>query len=566
VGTDSPRAVRRRDALFYAGLIALVGLAFVLRLPGLADKPLHSDEGVNGWFSLRLYWWNYYVYTHSDYHGPFLYYWNVLWFWLLGGPSDEALRMGTVVTGSLMPLTLVPARRFVGGLGVLMAGLLLVVAPCFVYFSRTNIHEIHLIFGTCAWAVGMARFAAEPRMRWGLMAAGGAAFAFINKETALITMGSLGLAAGVAWLFGRREAGDGRNDEPDLFGGRDQHNALVDWTVNAWPIWAAGAIAFSVVIILFFSSFFTYWNGVGGFFAAYGPWAGYGVSGRNQGKEFGYFFELMQLTQGLVLWMSVPAALWAIWRRHRLGLALLTWLASAFLVYSSIKYKTPWCVLNIDVAAFLLVGWGSWQGWLAARDIGLHPVARGLALVLMLAPLVAVPGLLKQSLYDTEDGYDDKKTPYVYVQTQRGFYGLLEDALGVADARPDDDGRGLRTLSAEAKNPYRWYVILQGWDHDRARYIKQVPKQKWIDKADLVTATGKHLYKTQQLMAEQADEWHLEKYPLRPGYKVHAWYRQELWDAYQAAGGRELSMWPREPSDDILVPKAPKAVRQRKAR
>ena len=547
-------------------MLGLVVLAFAMRVPGLADKPLHSDEGVNGWFTLRLYWWNYYTYTHSDYHGPFLYYWNVLWFWLLGGPSDEALRMGTVVTGSLLPLTLVPARRFVGSIGVLMAGLLLTVAPCFVYFSRTNIHEVHLLFGTCLWAVGAARFAAEPRMRWGLMAAGGAAFAFINKETALITMGSIGLAAGVAWLFGRPEAGDQRNDEPDLFGGRDRHEALIDWTRDSWPVWATGAGLFSVVILLFFSSFFTYWGGVGGFFAAYGPWAEYGVSGRNQGKDFGYFFELMQLTEGFALWLAAPAALWAIWRRHRLGLALVTWLASAFLVYSSIKYKTPWCVLNIDVAVFLLVGWGSWQAWLAARDFGGHPIARGLALVLVLAPLVAVPGLYKQAAQDTRDGYDDKLVPYVYVQTVRGFYPLLQDALGAAEARPDDDGRGLRTLSVEAKNPYRWYMIVHGWDHDRAEYIKHVPKQKLIDRADLVTATGKKLHEVQQLMDEQEDAWHKESYPLRPGYNVIAWYRQELWDAYQAAGGLEASPWPRPPSRDILVPKAPKAVLDRRAR
>ncbi len=563
---DSDRAVRRRDALFVLGLLCLVALGFALRLPGLADKPLHSDEGVNGWFSLRLYWWNYYVYTHSDYHGPFLYYWNVLWFWLLGGPSDEALRMGTVVTGSLLPLTLAPARPFVGRIGVLMAGLLLVVAPCFVYFSRTNIHEIHLIFGTCVWAVGMARFAAKPGLRWGLTAAAGASFAFINKETALITMGSLGLSAGVAWLFGRQEAGDQRNDEPDLFGGRDRHQALTDWTVNNWVPWAAGAGLFAVVILLFFSSFFTHWGGVGGFFAAYGPWAEYGVSGRNQGKGFGYFFELMQLTEGLALPLTVPAALWAIWRRHRLGLALVTWLVSTFLVYSAITYKTPWCVLNIDLPAFLLLGWGAGQAWQAARDFGVHPVARVLAALLVFSPLLVVPGLLRQSLTDTRDGYDDKKTPYVYVQTVRGYYPLLQDALGVAEARPEDDGRGLRTLSVDAKNPYRWYVILQGWDHDRADYLKQPPKQKQVDAADLVIATGKDLSETQKLMDQQTEPWHTETYPLRPGYRVTAWYRQRLWDDYQAAGGREVSVWPRLPSRDILVPEAPKEVLDRRAR
>ena len=564
--SESGARSRALGAAFWVALAALVVVGFVLRIPGLDDKPLHSDEGVNGWFTLRLYWWNYYIYRHSDYHGPFLYYWNVLWFHLLGGPTDFALRFGNVVTGALLPLALLPARRFLGSLGVLVAGLLFTVAPCIVYFSRTNIHEIHLVLFTLVWASCLARFAANPSVKWAVWASLGAALAFANKETALITLGSMGLGAGVAWLVGRREAGDRRNDDPDLFGGRDRRTALVDWTKGSTKAWALGFAVFAVVIVLFFSSFFTHWAGVGGFFAAYGPWTEYGVTGRNQGKPFGYFFELMQDTEGLALWLTVPAMLWSVWRRHRLGLVLTTWYVSSFLVYSAISYKTPWCVLNIDLAAFLLVGWGANQAWLASRDFGLHPVARGLAVLLAVSPLAAVPGLLDDTLEDNAERYDDNKVEYVYVQTQRGFYTLLQDAFGAAAARPDDDGKGLRTLSSWSKNPYRWYVITRGWDHDRAAYEKRVPKQSEVDMADLVLASGKDLRATMALMDQQTPTWHHEDYPLRPGYRVHAWFRPGLWEQYQEAGGREATPWPvpEVDADAIVVPRAPAAVRKRK--
>jgi len=532
-----------------------------LRIPGLEDKPFHSDEGVNGWFTLRLHWWNYYVYRHSDYHGPFLYYWNVLWFALMGGPSDAALRMGTVVTGAFLPVALLPARRFLGTLGVLSTGALLTVAPCFVYFSRTNIHEIHLISFTILWGSALARFAAKPSWGWALLASAGAAFAFTNKETALITLGALGLGGGLAWVLGKARPADG--DDPDVFGGLDRRTALNGWTRASVPLWAGGAVLFAVIILLFFSSFFTYWGGVGGFFKAYGPWTDYGVTGRNQGKPFGYFFELMQLTQGWALYMTLPAMLWAFLARHRFGIALSGWYVSSFFVYSAISYKTPWCVLNIDLAGFVLVGWAASQAWLVALSD--RPRAlRGICAALAFVPLVAIPGLLQNSLKDNAERYDDKTIPYVYVQTEREFFGLLQDALGVAKARPDDDGKGLRTVSSWAKNPYRWYVITRGWDHERADYLKKVPKQKHIDKADLVIATGKDLRETQKLMRDQTDAWHTESYKLRPGHRVHAWFRQDMWDRYEAAGGRASSPWPAPASDSIPVPSTPKGAPKRR--
>jgi len=554
-------SIRRKASTWFVGfgVLLLIVLGFVLRLPGLEDKPLHSDEGVNGWFTLRLYWWNYYIYRHSDYHGPFLYYWNLVWFWLMGGPSDAALRMGTVVTGALLPAALLPARRFLGDVGLLMSGLLLTVAPCFVYFSRTNIHEIHLVFFTVLWGSSLVRFAREPVMKWGLLSAASAAFAFTNKETALITLGALGLGGGLAWLLGRVQ--DANSDDPDLFGGRNRREALSEWVKEAPLIWVSGVVLFSVIIVLFFSSFFTFWGGVGGFFQAYGPWTEYGVSGRNQGKPFGYFFELMQLTEGWALYLTIPAMLWALVRRHRFGIALTGWYLSSFVVYSAISYKTPWCVLNIDLAGFLLVGWAAGQAWLAARNAAVPKAARVVALLLMLSPLSAIPGLVDNTLSDNKEGYDDNIIPYVYVQTQRGFFGLLQDALGVAKARPDDDGLGLHTVSSWAKNPYRWYVITRGWDHERAKYLKKAPKQKHVDAADLILGTGKDLRATQKLMQSQEQSWHLETYQLRPGHKVHAWFRQELWDDYQKVGGRESSLWPHASVKEIHEPTPPKAAR-----
>ena len=61
-----------------------------------------------------------------------------------------------------------PARRWFPGGGLLIAGLLLAIAPGLVYFSRTAIHEILLTLFSALWAASLARFAARPSPGWGV--------------------------------------------------------------------------------------------------------------------------------------------------------------------------------------------------------------------------------------------------------------------------------------------------------------------------------------------------------------------------------------------------------------
>jgi uncharacterized protein (TIGR03663 family) len=540
-------------------LVLVVGLAFWLRVPDLGDKCFHSDEGVNGWFSLRLYWWNLYRYQPADYHGPFLYYVNVLMFWLLGGPSDFAMRFGTVLTGSLVPLVLLPARRQLGDVGVAVTGLLLVAAPCMTYFSRTSIHEVHLIFFTTLWGAALVRYAAEPSRKWGLIAAAAAFGCFANKETALITSATFVFGVGLAWLVGKRVPDEGGLEEPDLFGGRSRSEAMRDWFKTPWTVWLAGVVLFFVLMVVLFSSFFNNWYGVGSFFTAYAPWFEHGTSGRNQGKAFPYFWEVMRDTQMFATWPAILAMGLAVVRRHRFGLVLTGWAVSAFLVYSLIPYKTPWCVLNIDLPAFVLCGWLAGQSVLLMRDLGAHPALRAIAIVGVLLPVAAVPAMIETTLLDNAERYDDDDVSYVYVQTLRGQFDMVSDHLGVAAASPDDDGRGLRTINLEAKNPVRWYLITRGWDHTRVDYVKDIPEVEDLQKVDIVAVTGIHRTELGRRVTEdEGSAWHLELYGLRPGWTVAVYYRQDLWDAYQEAGGREAWGWPIPESDDIFEPQKDK--------
>jgi uncharacterized protein (TIGR03663 family) len=546
--------VRRRiDPVLCVLLALFVVLGLSLRLPGLELKPLHSDEGVNGWFTLRLYWWNHYRYNPSDYHGPFLYYANLLAFWILG-PGDVALRISSVISGTLLPFALLPALRHLGRVGLVVASVLLLVAPGMVYFSRTCIHEIHLVLATTLWVSCLARYAAAPSRRWAWGAALAGALAFANKETALITAGSLGAGLGLAWLAGRPMPGDDRLFDPDLFGGKERNEALSSWRRGVLPHWNVGFAVFALITVLLYTSFFTNIEGIPAFFQAYGPWFGYGVTGRNQGKSWSYFAQVMTWT---TTWAVIPytlAVLWAIARRHRTGLALAGWSLSAFVVYSAVPYKTPWCALEIELPIFLTIGWGARQAWLVAREQGSHPIARALAVLLLPLSLVSVPAMLSQSREVNEGRFDDDRIPYVFVQTQRGFYDLMRDATGFARALPGADGRGPRVMNVDCKNPFRWYTLTRGWDHTRTTYVYEPPKAADLEDKDLVLTTGSNVQGTSQAIGASPGEWHRESYPLRPGHKVTAWFRADAWAEYQSVGGREGSPWPVPPPEDLPAP------------
>ena len=40
----------------------------------LTEKPIHFDEGINGWFSMKMNQMGFYKYDPQNYHGPLYFY------------------------------------------------------------------------------------------------------------------------------------------------------------------------------------------------------------------------------------------------------------------------------------------------------------------------------------------------------------------------------------------------------------------------------------------------------------------------------------------------------------
>ncbi len=231
---DEPQERRRfswptREQIFnwapFWGVILLGGL---LRFWGLGDKPLHHDESLHAYFSMKLMqndlqnWLSCFnaqasgCYQYDPLlHGPFQFHAIALVYQIsqwLGAPDHgvntytvriAAATLGTVIVG--LPYFL---RDRLGTLGAWLACFLLAVSPSMVYFSRFAREDIYMACFTLLLVVSVARYIRERKMRWLVLAFCAFALSYATKEATFLTVAIFGsfLGALVAWELGLRIA------------------------------------------------------------------------------------------------------------------------------------------------------------------------------------------------------------------------------------------------------------------------------------------------------------------------------------------------------------------------
>jgi uncharacterized protein (TIGR03663 family) len=441
----APAAARAKRALALlsvgAFLLAL-GVAAFLRLDALGNKPLHHDEGVNGWFLTRLYdglrepgWQVRYTYDPVNYHGPFLYFAGLLPLFLLG-PTKVALRLLPALAGIGCVALLWPLRRWLGGLGLATAAFLLALSPPLVFFSRTAIHESYFVFSSLALFVCLLRASAGrggrrepggPDLPCGWIFSAFLALALLvtNKETWVLTLAAFACAAAVA--------------------ARDRLRAL--WPANERErrCYDLAVLAAVVLTLLLYTSFLHHPRGAIDMFATFRSWWEHGKAAGGHEKPFGYWGELLWRYDLPLLVLALLGAVAALVRRDRFARFVTAWAGSLWLIYSLIPYKTPWLVVNFTVPMALLGGVAARE---AVRRLAPAPgwprVAALVAVPLFLAACpVPAGGTLSAGggprivpwarlTWDASFvHYDDERHPIVYVQTVRDFERLAArlDAL-----------------------------------------------------------------------------------------------------------------------------------------
>lgn len=181
-------------------LYLLIGLGAILsRFWDLGRQAQHHDESLHSYFS-----WLYYTgagYTHDPLmHGPFLFHLASLSY-LLFGDSDASSRYGAALFGVLTVLLPWFLRRELGRWGALVASLLLLTSPAFLYFGRFHRHDVYSAFFTLLFFIAVVRFVARPRLSWAVTGAAAWGFLFTNKEDFFIVTAIFGSALAIALLW-----------------------------------------------------------------------------------------------------------------------------------------------------------------------------------------------------------------------------------------------------------------------------------------------------------------------------------------------------------------------------
>ncbi|HEY0406966.1 MAG TPA: glycosyltransferase family 39 protein, partial [Pyrinomonadaceae bacterium] len=142
--------------------IFILLVAALMRLYALELNPLHHDEGVNGFFLIKLINQGEYQYDPANYHGPTLYYFALLSAKLfkLAGVSlnTYAIRIVPVAFGVLTVWLILCLRRRLGAMGALTGAALVALSPGAVYMSRYFIHESLFVFFTLGIVVAWLKY------------------------------------------------------------------------------------------------------------------------------------------------------------------------------------------------------------------------------------------------------------------------------------------------------------------------------------------------------------------------------------------------------------------------
>jgi len=447
--------------------ILLVAAAF--RLPELGLNPFHHDEGVNGFFTTNLVRDGIYRYDPANYHGPTLYY-SALVSEILFGLTTEAMRLVPVVFGIALVGLVLPLRRYLGSIAVLVAAALLAVSPGAVYVSRYFIHETLVVAFTAGLFAAGLFYLERREAKYLLAGAVAAALLFTTKETAVITVGVLLIAVGVANLYlrlrseagtapaGRQPAGTpGREPRAESVwingveyrpakATRVRGGGSSDWLAIPGEHLGGAAVVFLVIYILLFSSFFTNFpKGLADSMAAYLFWFQHGDATQIQ-PVYRYLQWMIPIEAPILILGVVGGLIAAIRMVSRLWVIIGLWALGITLAFSIIQYKTPWIMLNMLLPLALLAG-------LAVSVLWRSPRLR-LAAPVVLGVTVLFSGFFTIDL--NFNRYDDEAYPYVYVHSTRSMLDLVDEIEATAARAGTGTETGVVIMSPDYW-PLPWY-------------------------------------------------------------------------------------------------------------
>lgn len=295
---------------------------------------------------------------------------------------------------------------------------------------------------------------------------------------------------------------------------------------------------FLYVGALFFSSFFTYPEGLQKAFEAYAIWTKTGKSDHTQNGNWAYV-RWGFIIESPILVMSALGTLIAFYKaRHRFAMFAGLWAFGLFAAYTLIPYKTPWLALSF-LLPMCIVGGYAFNELLTAKDFGLKILGGVLA--------AGSTVILAFQTYDINFmRYDDDRMPYIYAHTKRGFLDLIRKMEYYAEK----SGQG-KQAKIEIVSPDYWSMPWYMNDYPNAVFQGKLVD---VNSAEMIVAKADE--QNAEVVSRYAARYrYAGEFPLRPGVDLVLLVRRDIADSdtqdIYAVFGEPLTI---SPDDDEDLP------------
>ncbi|HSJ54899.1 MAG TPA: flippase activity-associated protein Agl23 [Anaerolineae bacterium] len=187
---DRPLAEILRPNFEKVIYVLICVLAVVSRFWDLGARAMSHDESLHALYSYYLYSGSGYIHNPMM-HGPFLFHANALIYFLFGD-NDYTARIIPAIFGVLMVMSPLLLRRWLGRGGAIVASVLLLISPSFLYYSRYIRNDIYITVWTMLLVAALFHFIRSRDARWFYLGAAVLMLSLATKENAYI-FGYLGL-------------------------------------------------------------------------------------------------------------------------------------------------------------------------------------------------------------------------------------------------------------------------------------------------------------------------------------------------------------------------------------
>ena len=506
---------------------ALVAIALVsglaLRFARLDARPMHHDEANQAVKLGALVERGEYRYDAHDHHGPTLYYLTLPAAALRGQTTlaaldETTLRSVTAAFGAATIVLLVLLSPGIGRGAVAASAWLLALSPAMVFYSRMFIQESLFACFALAFLVAIGRIVTGGGAGWAVFAGAAAGLAMATKETSAIVLPAALAAGAIAWW--------------SLRSARTGPPAGAGWTRPA--LVAAGTAV--AIAALFYSSFLTAPAAVLEPLRAVPTYFDRGLAPASHAHPWHYYLGLLtyfssgglRWSEGLVLALAVVGAASGLrapgpaqagrvfWTRYLTAYVVIT-----VVIFSGIRYKTPWNLLPFYVAAVVLAGIG-FSALVHATS------SRTVRAVLVAGLAIGSVHLGWQAWRASVTYAADPRNPYVYAQTVPDAVRMAARVRALAALHPDGAAMQVSVLAPPHEQwPLPWY--LRGMPH--VGYWS-APGDPLALEAPVIVSAMPHTDALEEALGER---YASEFYGLRPDVLLTLYIERGLWDRFLAS-------------------------------